>query len=178
MKKRYFLIVGILLLLFVGGYFKFQKYQQPDNKGYLTDDSKEDINRKDSTLQLELKDESTKYENVTKTNNVIKIVQEFTAKTEELTSPIYELNIETISFSALSAYTKNLNPDSKLYYRIYDGHWLDWDILPRDSEVGNTDRDVFGMINIDGNIKKIQLKSNLQIEEVIFYIFLPETSIE
>lgn len=188
MKKNYFLIIGILLLLLVGGYFVVQDYSKNNDEVVVENEikktqqiEKNQLNNRESKIDYNSYDSITEISKIKENkksifihNDYIEIHQEFKTSNKEFISPIYKLNLKNETFFSLSAYTEFIRPNIKLLYRYYDNNWTEWKVLPRDYEITNPKRVVFGLININENIEKIQFKSNQQIEKVVFNIFTPK----
>ena len=94
----------------------------------------------------------------------------------EYLSRIYSLDIENPGFISLSAYTLDMRNDLRLYYRYNNGeNWSSWLEIPKDKEMVNHRRNVFGLVNIQDSVKEIQFKSNVPPrKEVVFHFFIPQ----
>jgi hypothetical protein len=109
---------------------------------------------------------------IVKKGNNIFVHQSFNQQSNEIIGEVHEVNIKKKSLISLSAYTKEIKSGIGLWYRFHNGkQWSKWIKLSEDKHIHNPNRKVFEMSHIYDDIKKIQFKSDTQLNEVVFNIF-------
>ncbi|MFK5891421.1 MAG: hypothetical protein QM486_11900 [Flavobacteriaceae bacterium] len=174
MKKLLKILIPIFIISFLIYYYYQRNSKINENKKKI---DKTDLVEKKTTKEQknDSYDSIKPKETIVLKEDYILIEQEFKGNEKEITSEIFDVNLNNRSFFSLSAYTTIKKSTITLYFRYYhNNNWTEWKILPIDKEINNPKRLVFGLINIFDDIEKIQFKSNQPIEQVVFNIFIPK----